>query len=73
MACDADPRLVRLVRQLDAQRQELMREKQRGNALKMQNVKLRKALALLTSMRALEYEVHAPAAEAVSAVAVGPR
>jgi hypothetical protein len=40
----ADPRLVKLVRELDAQRQELVRERRRCNALQALNAKLQARL-----------------------------
>jgi hypothetical protein len=44
---NADMRILRLVRELDAQRQELVRERRRCNGLAAQVGKLRLALARL--------------------------
>ena len=44
---EPDPRLLRLVRDLDATRRDLIAEKKRSGALRMQNEKLRRAVVLL--------------------------
>jgi hypothetical protein len=47
----ADPRVVKLVRQVDQQKQELVKERQKNSALRMQNKKLRIALQFEKGLR----------------------
>jgi regulator of replication initiation timing len=44
---DADPRVIKLVRELDVARRELSAEKKRNGALRLQNDKLRRFVVAL--------------------------
>jgi hypothetical protein len=44
---DDSPKVIKLVRQLDAVRRDLVTEQKRSGALKMQNERLRKAVVAL--------------------------